>query len=278
MESYAQPHSPQESYSPASTISNTNTSASNNNNNSHAMSSKLCDSTKPSKRKGTRSVSTLTPSQLARKRANDREAQRAIRARTKEHIENLERELEELRSYQSRDKAVQDLLRKNKALEDELFRLRDSMGMPNPAASNGMYQSSYHDGSSRNSSYGQQPSPVMDSNLPPYSHMGDASENWSPHVQCSIPSAVSSPASSGGDDFGNSNYFPTSAPAAILERTSMPTSMNSPTSSVVSGKMGFEDIKSEYGISVVPVTTSYHPQPASWNVYPVYYPASPATM
>ena len=84
----------------------------------------------------------------------------------------------------------------------------------------------------------------MDSNLPPYSHMGDANENWSPHVQCSIPSAVSSPASSGGDDFGNSNYFPTSAPAAILERTSMPTSMNSPTSSVVSGKMGFEDIKS----------------------------------
>lgn len=84
----------------------------------------------------------------------------------------------------------------------------------------------------------------MDSNLPPYSHMGDAGENWSPHVQCSIPSAVSSPASSGGDDFGNSNYFPTSAPAAILERTSMPTSMNSPTSSVVSGKMGFEDIKS----------------------------------
>ncbi|KAH7248379.1 hypothetical protein B0J15DRAFT_400930 [Fusarium solani] len=39
------------------------------------------------KRKGTRSGSTLTPSQLARKGANDREAQRAIRARTKEHIE-----------------------------------------------------------------------------------------------------------------------------------------------------------------------------------------------
>ncbi|KAF2859348.1 hypothetical protein K470DRAFT_265345 [Piedraia hortae CBS 480.64] len=42
-------------------------------------------------RAGTRSVSTLTPAQLERKRANDREAQRAIRQRTKDHIENLER-------------------------------------------------------------------------------------------------------------------------------------------------------------------------------------------
>jgi len=274
MEPYAQPHSPQEGYSPASSTSNNNYSS-----NTASMSSKASDATKPSKRKGTRSVSTLTPSQLARKRANDREAQRAIRARTKEHIENLERELDELRSYQSRDKTVQDLLRRNKSLEDELRRLRDTLGLPNTSAGSGMYQSSYHDNSSRNSPYGQQPSPVMDSSLPPYSHIGDAGDNWSPHVQCSIPSAVSSPASSGGDDFGNSNYFPTSAPAAILERTGIPAGMNSPASSVVSGKMGFEDIKSEYGISVVPVTASYHPQqPAPWNVYPVYYPASPATM
>lgn len=78
---------------------------------------------------GTRSVSTLTPSQLARKRANDREAQRAIRARTKEHIERLESELEELKSHQSRDKTVQDLLRRNKALEEELNRLRESLGL-----------------------------------------------------------------------------------------------------------------------------------------------------
>lgn len=71
----------------------------------------------------------MTPSQLARKRANDREAQRAIRARTKEHIERLEHELEELRSHQSRDKTVQDLLRRNKALEDELRQLKESMGV-----------------------------------------------------------------------------------------------------------------------------------------------------
>jgi Mg2+ and Co2+ transporter CorA len=82
-------------------------------------------------------VSTLTPSQLARKRANDREAQRAIRARTKEHIERLERELEELRSRHSRDETVQDLIKRNKALERELMALRESLGIhgrpyPNP--------------------------------------------------------------------------------------------------------------------------------------------------
>lgn len=72
----------------------------------------------------------MTPAQLARKRANDREAQRAIRARTKEHIENLEREIEELRSRQNRDETVQDLLRKNRALEEELHRLKESLGIP----------------------------------------------------------------------------------------------------------------------------------------------------
>lgn len=47
----------------------------------------------PKRKKGSRSVSTLTPAQLSRKRANDREAQRAIRARTKENTERLEREV-----------------------------------------------------------------------------------------------------------------------------------------------------------------------------------------
>lgn len=84
---------------------------------------------KADKLTGTRSVSTLTPSQLARKRANDREAQRAIRARTKEHIERLEREIEELKSRYSRDETVQELLRRNKALEQELATLREAHGL-----------------------------------------------------------------------------------------------------------------------------------------------------
>ena len=40
-----------------------------------------------------RGVANLTPDQLAKKRANDREAQRAIRERTKNTIEQLERKI-----------------------------------------------------------------------------------------------------------------------------------------------------------------------------------------
>ena len=50
----------------------------------------------PDPRVGTRSVNTLSEAQLERKRANDREAQRIIRRRTREHIENLERQVAEL--------------------------------------------------------------------------------------------------------------------------------------------------------------------------------------
>lgn len=45
-----------------------------------------------------RGVANLTPDQLAKKRANDRQAQRAIRERTKSHIETLEQRLHELSS------------------------------------------------------------------------------------------------------------------------------------------------------------------------------------
>src|SRR5262245_26760358 len=47
-----------------------------------------------------RGVANLTPEQLAKKRANDREAQRAIRKRTKAQIEALERKVQELTSQQ----------------------------------------------------------------------------------------------------------------------------------------------------------------------------------
>ncbi|XWX00830.1 hypothetical protein V2A60_008852 [Cordyceps javanica] len=47
-----------------------------------------------------RGVANLTPEQLAKKRANDREAQRAIRERTKNQIQTLERRIEELTGLQ----------------------------------------------------------------------------------------------------------------------------------------------------------------------------------
>ncbi|KFZ13597.1 hypothetical protein V501_03633 [Pseudogymnoascus sp. VKM F-4519 (FW-2642)] len=50
-------------------------------------------------RAGTRCVSKLSAAQLARKRAIDRESQRVSRERTKENIENFERQIEEQRLY-----------------------------------------------------------------------------------------------------------------------------------------------------------------------------------
>ncbi|KAF2126491.1 hypothetical protein P153DRAFT_369199 [Dothidotthia symphoricarpi CBS 119687] len=61
------------------------------------------DGSQPSKKRrtgGPRGVANLTADQLARKRANDREAQRAIRERTKNQIDALNRRIRELESQQ----------------------------------------------------------------------------------------------------------------------------------------------------------------------------------
>ncbi|KAG5988288.1 hypothetical protein E4U52_006716 [Claviceps spartinae] len=83
------------------------------------------------KAKATKIASRLSPEQLARKRANDRESQRAIRARNKDLIASLQREVHELRSRDDA-RAVQELLRRNGALESELRLLRQSIGIPTP--------------------------------------------------------------------------------------------------------------------------------------------------
>ena len=73
-------------------------------------------------RAGTRSVTTLSTQQLIRKRANDREAQRAIRQRTKDHIDNLERRIAQL---SSKDEKLNNALQRNAALEAEVANLRN---------------------------------------------------------------------------------------------------------------------------------------------------------
>lgn len=65
-----------------------------------------------------RGVANLTPDQLAKKRANDREAQRAIRERTKNQIENLERKIKELTSQQPYQE-LQHALRQKETVEAE---------------------------------------------------------------------------------------------------------------------------------------------------------------
>lgn len=69
----------------------------------------------------------LTPTQLARKRANDREAQRAIRTRTKQYIQQLEDQVRALRDGHAKTRTVQDLLHRNASLEAELDDLRAAL-------------------------------------------------------------------------------------------------------------------------------------------------------
>ncbi|KAL5377040.1 hypothetical protein PMIN06_011351 [Paraphaeosphaeria minitans] len=77
-------------------------------------------------RAGTRSVTTLTAAQLERKRANDREAQRAIRQRTKDHIEGLERQVRDLTAQIGTNSSTKmmELMRRNEELEQENALLR----------------------------------------------------------------------------------------------------------------------------------------------------------
>ena len=72
---------------------------------------------------GSRGVASLTEEQLAKKRANDREAQRAIRERTKHQIENLERRIQELTSQQPYQE-LQAVIRQKDAIQAENDEIR----------------------------------------------------------------------------------------------------------------------------------------------------------
>ncbi|KAG8419511.1 hypothetical protein J3458_004368 [Metarhizium acridum] len=71
-----------------------------------------------------RSITTMTPEQLARKRANDRNAQRAIRARRKAQVSQLEAELEALKNKPHA--CCRKLLQRNLELECELAMMKGS--------------------------------------------------------------------------------------------------------------------------------------------------------
>lgn len=79
-------------------------------------------------RGGKRSVAHLSKAQLARKRANDREAQRNIRQRTKEHIETLEKKVRELEEGR-REVSVERIIKRNQELESEVERLRSQLNL-----------------------------------------------------------------------------------------------------------------------------------------------------
>ncbi|ODM18733.1 hypothetical protein SI65_05350 [Aspergillus cristatus] len=77
-------------------------------------------------RAGTRKVTSLSAEQLERKRANDREAQRTIRQRTKEHIENLKLQVAELKA---KGQQFDEVVRRNAILEEEISRLRHQLAI-----------------------------------------------------------------------------------------------------------------------------------------------------
>lgn len=82
-------------------------------------------------RQGIRRVSSMSTEQLERKRANDREAQRSIRQRTKEHIESLEKQVAALQAQveelRPRSERYEELVQQNTALQDEVNRLRHQL-------------------------------------------------------------------------------------------------------------------------------------------------------
>ena len=73
-----------------------------------------------------RGVANLTPEQLAKKRANDREAQRAIRERTRNTIESLEARIKELESQQPFQE-LQNVIRSRDAIVAENEELKRRM-------------------------------------------------------------------------------------------------------------------------------------------------------
>ncbi|CAJ2511535.1 Uu.00g071600.m01.CDS01 [Anthostomella pinea] len=95
---------------------------------------------------GSRGVANLTPEQLAKKRANDREAQRAIRERTKTQIETLEKRIHDLTSQQPYQE-LQAVIRQKEAVEAENAeikgRLASIISLIQPILSNQQVEGAY---------------------------------------------------------------------------------------------------------------------------------------
>lgn len=71
-----------------------------------------------------RSVNSLSATQLERKRANDREAQRLIRQRTKERIHSLERQISDLKNENER---LNEILRQTLSCKTQQMRENDRL-------------------------------------------------------------------------------------------------------------------------------------------------------
>ncbi|KAJ9299137.1 hypothetical protein DTO271G3_3379 [Paecilomyces variotii] len=131
---------------------------------------------------GGRKVTSLTAEQLERKRANDREAQRTIRQRTKDHIEHLERRVADL---SAKEEQFDNVLRRNAALEAEITHLRHQLAM----SGSGTLYSAEVDGSRRSSTTSAAPSIVPRPYPRPQGHHDDAHISSMPPIsrRVSVP-------------------------------------------------------------------------------------------
>lgn len=154
----------------------------------------------PPKRRESRSgttrkkVSSLSAEQLERKRANDREAQRSIRQRTKEHIEQLEQQVAMLQTQVSemrpRNEQFDELVRQNAALQEEIARLKHQLagytgrqGFAGSGEQTGPFRSGWN--------LGEGPSTAA-SSIPTTNTMMHSSHYPAPtHLSASVPRAPS---------------------------------------------------------------------------------------
>ncbi|KAJ9247367.1 hypothetical protein DTO207G8_8147 [Paecilomyces variotii] len=131
---------------------------------------------------GSRKVTSLTAEQLERKRANDREAQRTIRQRTKDHIEHLERRVADL---SAKEEQFDNVLRRNAVLEAEITHLRHQLAM----SGSGTLYSAEVDESRRSSTTSAAPSIVPRPYPRPQGHHDDANISSMPPIarRVSVP-------------------------------------------------------------------------------------------
>ncbi|KAK3672800.1 hypothetical protein LTR78_007386 [Recurvomyces mirabilis] len=198
---------------------------------SHGYASSGSESKRPSgssgkkraSRAGTRSVTTLSAAQLERKRANDREAQRAIRQRTKDHIDILERTVSELRgTNESSEKIVAVTRQRNFELEEENTFLRSRL---NDAAYRGADTSDVHGLS--------EPSAVSAHATSPATALSTTGSSIQRPSSTSSPRSLSVTTASQSSNSRHSSFqqmgqFPGSAPSSLLPVSSSST-MTTPT-------------------------------------------------
>ncbi|KAI0601834.1 hypothetical protein F4775DRAFT_589144 [Biscogniauxia sp. FL1348] len=155
-----------------------------------------------------RGVANLTPEQLAKKRANDREAQRAIRERTRNQIETLEKRVQELTSQQPYQE-LQAVIRQKEAVEAENAeirgRLASIMALIQPVLSGQQARTAY---ASPASTF------VPSQSVPPTLPPPFTTSSPSPHTPYNIPtpSSATSPVSTADSPLHHSHAPSQSSP------------------------------------------------------------------